>query len=429
MKCIINVRIYDFETFYHNGYIKFDKTIIEVGSMENFTPKDELEIIDGHNKLLLPGFVNAHSHIYSTFARGFVQPFNPKNFKELLEQRWWSFDKKLGLDAIYHSAKVSGYEYLSHGITTLIDHHASGTIIGSLEQLDEALTEIGIRHDLCFETSDRFSVKDAITENVSFSKIANTKYLRSHFGLHASFTLSDETLLQVQKHQHHIPIHIHVAESNYDQENSISKHGLRVVERLDQFGLIKQDSLLAHCIHVDETELDIIKNRKAVIVLNPTSNMNNGVGLPDFVKMKKHHIPVVIGNDGINFDITKEYQSLFFGMHQLYKSPTTFSIDDLISVIRTTYEYVSRLFNVKLGKIKKGYQADFQLVDYIEPTPINQENIFGHLFFGLFGNWKPFAVFIDGENKIVKVHEQQIKEVAKVCANKLWAAIRNESEL
>ena len=141
MKAIINVKIYDYETYIENGYCTYGKEIIEVGEMKNFTDFDG-EIIDGKNKILLPGFINFHTHIYSTLVRGASIPFNPQSFRDILEQLWWKFDSKLDNTATFHSAMVYGLESLKNGVTSLIDHHASGIdIIGSLEALKKAISE------------------------------------------------------------------------------------------------------------------------------------------------------------------------------------------------------------------------------------------------------------------------------------------------
>ncbi|NCA95776.1 MAG: amidohydrolase, partial [Methanomicrobia archaeon] len=91
-KAIINVKIYDFAHFLNDGFVVFDHKILKVGKMENFVDEN-YEIIDGQNSILMPGLVCAHTHIYSTFARGLALPFNPKNFQEILDQMWWKIDR------------------------------------------------------------------------------------------------------------------------------------------------------------------------------------------------------------------------------------------------------------------------------------------------------------------------------------------------
>ncbi len=432
MKVLKNVRIYDFKTYINNGYVVFDKEIHEVGDMKDYQNNKYIEI-DGNNQLLMPGLVNGHSHIYSTFGRGISVDFNPTNFKELLEQLWWKLDRYLDNKMTYYSSLVSGILYAKNGVTTIIDHHASGEILGSLEALDKGLNDVGLRRILCFETSDRFNIDHCIKENKDFIDNHTSTFSQGLFGLHAAFTLSDSTLKHVQNKKGNTPIHIHVAESKLDQDDSLSKHGIRVINRLHNFNLINKDSIITHGLYLSDEELQIIKEQEAVIALNVTSNMNNGVGLPHVKKMKEHGINIIIGNDGISQKMTTEYQNLYFSMHLKDQSPTDFTYDDLISIINNTYDYASRRLNVKLGKIQPGYQADFILLNYEEPTPITSQNIFGHLLFGLFNDFKPTSVYIKGTT-IVKNHnvsETLMKQYkhAKQSAQSHWDKVEKEGAL
>ena len=117
MKAITNVRIYDYQNYIENGYVVFDKKIVEVGSMDKFVNKD-YTIIDGKGQLLLPNFVCNHSHIYSIFARGLILPFFPKNFKDILIQMWWKLDSKITNEITYNSGICAGAEFIENGASS-----------------------------------------------------------------------------------------------------------------------------------------------------------------------------------------------------------------------------------------------------------------------------------------------------------------------
>jgi putative selenium metabolism protein SsnA len=432
MKAITNATIYDYHSYQEDMYILFDQQIIEVGKMSDFDHQVD-NIIDVKHQLVLPGFVNCHSHIYSTLARGVSVPFNPNNFKEILEQLWWKVDRNLDHEATYYSAIVNGVDYLKHGVTTIVDHHASGEILGSLQQLKKALTnDIGIRNILCFESSDRFPIDDCIKENASFIKENHTDMNSGLFGLHAAFSLSDQSLQKIADNLQQHPIHIHVAESIFDQEYSIKTYNKRVIERLDSFQLITPGSIITHGIHLSDQELEIIRKRDAYIALNVTSNMNNAVGLPNYFKMKEHGVKVLMGNDGINVSIAQELQNLYYAMHHVAQDPRTFTFDDLRQIIHQNYAYVSNILQTKLGKIEAGYQADFVVMEYMNPSPTNQDNIFSHLFFGLFGDFTPQDVFVKGKHLVqnyrvdnkLEIKYQEASQVAK----KLWDRIQKEEK-
>ncbi len=426
-KVIINATTYDFEQLKKNQYILFDNKIIETGDMQDMK-YDNLETIDASNALVMPGLVNGHAHIYSTFARGLGVPYNPKNFLEILEQMWWRLDYHITNEVSYYSALVSGVEFLKNGITTVIDHHASGMdILGSLEALKKGLTDDAkVRSILCFETSDRFNIDECIEENINYYNNNKSDKARGLFGLHAAFTLSDETLKKISE-KNEAPIHVHVDESKYDTEYCIKHYGKTPIKRFDQFGLIKENSLLAHCLFVEDDDLEIIKARKAKVVFNTTSNMNNGVGLPNYHKFNDKGIDVIIGNDGISSSIAYEYLNVFFTQHLNDLDVNKFGFGDLLKMIDNTYNYASELLNVKLGKIKKGYEADLIILDYTPFTELNNDNALGHLLFGLFHNFKPKTVFIKGEevltNSEVNENLQKKYHQALQVSQQFWSEI------
>ncbi len=424
MKAIINVKIYDYETYIENGYCIYGKEIVEVGTMDNFPDFDE-EIIDGTNQILLPGFINSHTHIYSTLVRGASIPFNPKSFRDILEQLWWKFDSKLDNTSTFHSAMVYGLESLKSGVTSLIDHHASGLeIIGSLDALKRAIVDkLGMRGIFCFETSDRFNITECIEENLAGLKY-DSHEARGMFGLHASMSLSEETLDKVSRILAGAPIHVHVAESIEDEEDSLEKYNTRVIDRYLKYGLLNKDSILAHCVHIDEQEAKNISYKKAVIALNPTSNMNNAVGAFNIDLFRNNNIPILIGNDGLGTNIAKEWTYFFFAGKAGINDAAGIGFDELLKYINGSYEYFGRQMGIKIGKIKEGYVADFVLVPYLNPTDMNQSNAFGHVFFGLFENFKPSYVIVKGKTLIEDYEsifdEETLYKNAHIASKALW---------
>lgn len=423
MKALVNARIYDYENYIDNGFVKFDTQINEVGSMDDFSGAEV--VIDCRGCIIMPGLINCHTHIYSTFARGMNVPFNPRNFTEILEQLWWKLDKQLDERAIYYSAIAYGIDCLSNGVTSIIDHHASGLCItGSLEALNDAISKkLGMRGIYCFETSDRFPLVKCLNENISFTA-NHTENTGSMFGLHASMSLSQESLKKVSDVLEDYPIHIHVAESMDDVQDCYKKYNQGIVERLDRYGLLNKNSILAHCVHINEREVTLIADRGCYIALNPTSNMNNAVGLPDFELFRRHKIKCLSGNDGLGASITRDYLNLLFSMKNRLGSPSKFSMDDLVQVIKNGYEFVSSSLNIKLGRIQADYKADFVVIPYNPPTPINKYNILGHVIFGIFDGFKPKQVWISGM-QLIKDYEPTFEiedtlEEIRAEAAKVW---------
>jgi cytosine/adenosine deaminase-related metal-dependent hydrolase len=431
MQALVNARLYDFERYLENGYLQFDERLVSVGDMADY-PGGDAHVVDCHGRWVLPGFVCGHTHLYSAFSRGIDLPFAPTTFQEILDQLWWKLDRQLDNEGSYYSGLAFGSEFLSNGVTTVIDHHASGRDIrGSLTALRRAVVQkLGMRAVLAFETSDRFNLDECIDENVRFATENASDRVAGLFGMHASMSISQKSLMTIASQKGKIPIHIHVAESREDQADALAKYQMTILERLHQARLIDKDSLLVHCVHVDRNDLQIIKDSGGVICLNITSNMNNGVGLPDYRQMKAMGIPVILGNDGISASMTLEYLNFVYALHHQGEAPTACSLADLKNVIQETYRVASRRLHIPLGEFRPGAAADFQIVPYQPSTDVTPANALAHLFYGLFPNHHPDKVYVGG--KIVYSEGQAIgydstdQKNAVVQSQKLWQRIRQE---
>ena len=430
MKVITNVRIFDYKNYIENGYVVFDDKIIEVGPMSKYQDKG-VKPIDGQGQLLLPNFVCNHAHIYSIFARGMILPFNPHNFLEILEQMWWKMDAKIDNRTTYYSGICAGKEFIENGVTTIIDHHASGTdIIGSLKALKKALVnDLGLRAILCFETSDRYPVDKCIKENISFMQKNKSDHIAGLFGMHASMTLSNKTLASASRKIKNGPIHIHVAESKMDEEDSLAKYNMTILERLDKYGLVNQNSLIVHGVDISDKELDIVAKHNAYMVVNTTSNMNNAVGLPNIKNYLNHNIKVLVGNDGLSSNMATEYLNAFYTTHLYNETPLGLGLGEILDMINNSYDYASEMLGIKLGKLEKGYEADFMLVPYKPFTVMDETNAFGHVFYGLYPSLRPNDVYASGKcllknRKIVSKKVEKLFNQSTDVSKDLWTRIK-----
>ena len=430
MKVITNVRIFDYKNYIENGYVVFDKQIIEVGPMSEYKDKG-VKPIDGQGQLLLPNFVCNHAHIYSIFARGLALPFHPNNFVEILEQMWWKIDAQIDNKTTYYSGICAGKEFIENGVTTIIDHQASGLdITKSLTMLKKALVkDLGLRAILCFETSDRYPVDKCIRENISFMQKNKSDHIAGLFGMHASMTLSNKTLDKISKKLGDGPIHIHVAESKMDEDDSYEKYNMSIMERLEKYGLVNQNSLIVHGVDISDRELEIVGEHKAYMVVNTTSNMNNAVGLPNIKNYLNHGIKVMVGNDGLSSNMATEYLNVLYTTHLYNQTPLALGLDEVLDMINNSYEYVSKMLNIKLGRIAKDYEADFMLVPYKPFTEMNASNAFGHVFYGLYPSLRPNDVYASGKcllknRKIVNKKVEKLFNESVNVSKDLWTRIK-----
>ena len=199
---------------------------------------------------------------------------------------------------------------------------------------------------------------------------------------------------------------------------------MTVIERFDKYNLLKPDSILAHCVHINAEEAKIIKERKAVIALNPTSNMNNAVGSFNINIFRDNNIQLLIGNDGLGTNIAKEWTYFYYAGKAGIKDANGISFTELLYYLNDSYEYFGRQMGIKIGKIKESYVADFVLIPYINPTKMDETNAFGHVFYGLFENFKPSHVIVKGEVKIENFisifDEEKTYKNARIASKALW---------
>ena len=247
--------------------------------------------------------------------------------------------------------------------------------------------------------------------------------------MHASMSLSDNSLKLISKKLKDTPIHIHVAESDMDEEDSQNKHGKDIISRLDKSKLINKDSLIVHGVFLNDNELQIIKDRGAYMVVNTTSNLNNAVGITNIKKFFDYKIPVMVGNDGLSSSMATEYLNAMYLTHLKNNSPTAFGLGEVLSMINNGYEYVSHRLQTNIGRIKEDYVSDFLLVPYTPFTEMNQNNAFGHIFFGLYPNFRPNDVYVDGtrlvkNGELVSKKAKQEVLASRKYSEKLWKKVK-----
>ena len=276
--------------YYEHGAVAYEgTTITEVGEESVLRAKyPQANLIDAKGGVIMPAFINAHTHIYSALARGLsIVGNNPTNFYEVLDGTWWAIDRKLTLAGTRASATALYMDSIKQGVTTIFDHHASyGEIPGTLHTIAEESKRLGLRSCLCYEVSDRDGEEkclQAIQENADFITECERNrdpMLAAMFGGHALFTISDKTFdRMVAANNGRTGYHIHVSEGMNDVYDSLQNYGRRPVQRLQDHGILGEKTILGHCIHVNTAEMEIIKETGTMVVNNPESNMGNAIGI------------------------------------------------------------------------------------------------------------------------------------------------------
>ncbi len=422
-------------TFMENGAVLIRGNVIEdIGNCEDIKSRypDE-EFVDVKGRVIMPGMICAHSHIYSAYARGMSVSKPTADFFTVLENLWWSLDRKLTLEDVRLNALTTYIESIQNGVTTLIDHHSGpNSVTGSLSAIADAAKELGMRTSLCYEVSDRDGKGIAlreIEENVNFIKECqknNDDMIKALFGLHASFTLSDETLYRVKETMEGVydGYHIHVAEGIEDQYDSLKKYGRRAVERLHDFGILGEHTIAVHGVHTNQREIEILKATDTSVVHNPESNMNNAVGCPPVVSMLKQGLRVGLGTDAYTNDMFESMKVANILQSHHLCDPTAGFEETKKMQFDNNPKILGKYLKKDIGILKKGAYADIITIDYDPLTPMNGNNWFGHALFGMTGRLVNDTIingkFVMKNREIQTADVKEIKAKSRERAKKIW---------
>ena len=424
--------------FMEQGAVAIEGTrIAQVGPEQELKAKyPDAEYIDAKQGMIMPAFINAHEHIYSAMARGLgIKGYNPKGFLDILEGQWWTIDRNLTMEQIKYSAMETILAGIKNGVTTIFDHHASfGQIKGSLFTIAEAAKELGMRACLCYEISDRGGkekARESVMENAEFIRYAlkdDTDMIAGMMGMHAQFTISDETMeLAAANKPEEAGYHIHVAEGIEDLHDCLKKYGKRIVDRLMDWGILGEKTLLGHCIYINSHEMDLVKDTDTMVVHNPESNMGNACGCPPALELVKRGIVTGLGTDGYTHDMTESFKvTNVLHKHHLCDANAAWG-----EVPKMLFEHnaaiAGRYFSAPLGVLKPGAAADVIVVDYDPPTRLDENNCNGHILFGMTG--RDVITTIGNGKVLMKDREIKVADTKEVMAKcressaKLWKSI------
>ena len=371
-------------------------------------------VLDCKGRFVTRALACGHHHIYSCLSRGMPPaPRQPKSFTDILEQIWWRLDKCLDKDMTEASALATAVYLAKNGVAFCIDHHAAPHAIeGSLTTIARALDRVGIGHLLCHETSDRDGV-DIARQSLEEHERYFASGGKGHVGLHASFTVSDDTLnaAVALARKYDTGIHIHVAEAASDQEYCLATYGKTVVRRLQDAGALDlPKTILGHCVHVSEEDRAILAQSPCWIVQNTESNQNNNVGLAAYSYSER----VMLGTDGMHSDMIRSAQSSYFA---------GISVEGI-----TPAAAYKRLRNVHRHTALHGPCGDAQnnlvILDYDSPTPLHEHNVLGHIFYGLTAGHVDTVIsqgrVIVENRQLTRCNEEEILAFARQQAKRLW---------
>lgn len=418
-------------------YIK-DGRIGEIGSNREMVEKyPHEERLDADGQYVMPGNINAHGHYYSAFAVGIGVPGEaPITLPTILTQLWWPFDLALSEEDVRYSVYNGVIDSIKHGTTTLFDHHSSPNCAdGILDLMSEVVEQAGVRSVLCFEVTDRNGeslAKAGIQENARFvhrcsrERVAENR-VKANFGVHAPMTVSEDTLAACREA---VPegtgFHLHVAEHEYDQVRSIAMSGTRSVDRLLKHEILGERSILAHAIHLDAKEVNLIAETNTWVSHQPRNNQNAADGVAEIDSYLRTGVRACLGNDGLSNTMWREAEAAYFLQKITHRDGRRLPGDKLLEMsIYNNAELASRYFEeAPLGVIEVGAYADLIFVDYDPATPMTVENLAGHFVFGMNESMITTTI-VDGkvlmkDRELTTLDESEIKAKSREIVPAFW---------
>jgi len=419
------------------GYVAIrDGRIIDVGHGDGKVKYSSEDLVEERGLVVTPGFICVHTHFYGLLLTGspwfgVIEP--PSDFQQNLQRIWWPLDESLTYDDIYASALVGSLIFARTGTTFFKDMlDALNTITNSLDYIEKAVNEVGIRGFAGFSVTQRRDVKEGfegIKENERFVKktLADKKTrVKGVFTVHASFTVSDEILIKTKElaDKYGTIYAMHVEEGLIDVYHSIERYGLRPIERLEKIGFLSPRFVAIHVVQAIDDELRILKKYDVKIAHNMMSNMINGVGVPPVPKMLDMGLTVGIGNDGYIMDVFDNMRATYL-VHKVYlRDPRVMTP---LKVVEMATIDAARVLGVddRLGSVEKGKDADITIIKpEITTTPVDERTIYGHLVNSFTGAdvWGVVSEgkWITRERKIVTLDVEKALEKVHKIVNRLW---------
>lgn len=394
--------------------------LIEGNTIKNIESNIDVvadKVIEGKGKAAVSGMTNGHTHSAMTLMRGFADDMP---LKPWLEEKIWPLEKNITEEDVYWGTKLACLEMIKTGTTLFFDmyHHFPGAIRAVEEMgLRAVLTQAGFDFD---QKQLAQNYKKRINE---FIKTIDDFSDRIKFGMgpHSIYTVSTNLLKWIKgfADDNGLKIQTHLSETVEEVENSIKNFGYTPVQYLNSIGFLDSNVSLAHCIHLNDTDIKILAEKGCQVVHNPASNMKLASGNRfRYADLKKAGIPISLGTDGTcsgnNLDMFETMKLAALMGKVTWQDATLWKAGDTFKMATDVAEILT---GFKTGKIEVGYLADISLVSLNLPEMTPNINLISNLVYSANGNVVD-TLICDGkilmENRIVPGEEDIIKKAGNI---------------
>ncbi|MDO4489865.1 MAG: amidohydrolase [Lachnospiraceae bacterium] len=393
------------------------------GNTISFVPFDEsekYEIYDAKNQLVMPGLINMHTHAYMTLMRNYADDVD---FTQWLFNGVMPVEDKLPVEAAYWTNQLAFMEMIKSGTTSYVDMHMY------LKQSGKAATDTGMRafigrglvgEDLYTDGYGRF--KEALDEMEEFQSETCEFILSPHAIYSASTKLMQQVVEESKKrgllHQ------THLSEGMTEINDCFEKYGKSPVALLKEIGFLDDETILAHCVQMQEGDLDILLETGAHVVTNPASNAKLGNGFAPITEMKDKGINVCIGTDGTASNNTLNMfreMGLLSLIHKGIQKDSTAMPAQYVVQAATVNAAKALHKEDQLGVIKEGAKADLIFLDLRSPSLFPNNNIISSLCYSANGSEVVSSMingkFVMRKNELLTIDTErvyfEVEELAK----------------
>ncbi len=404
------------------GDVVIDASLISyAGKGKQYKEKFD-KIIDASNFLVMPGFVNTHTHLAMTLMRGISDDVP---LQKWLNEIIFPIEAKLAGNEVYIGTLLAIIESVKSGVTTVADFYFH------MEDVAKAVKETGIRANLGFGLASKFdmdTLKLKIAENFieKYNNTENGRILAS-FAPHAPYTCTLKFMKAISERAQkmNVIVHTHLHETEKEITDFKRKYGKTPIQKLEELGFFKAKVNAAHCVYMEDTDYKILKENNSGVALNPQSNLKLGSGIPNIPKMIEYNLNLGIGTDGAssnnNLALIEDMRLTSFLAKGVSKNPELLPAKKLVEM--STITGAKNIGFENVGVIKEGYKADIILIDKNAPNLTPFADPYSMVAYSMEpGNVD--TVIIDGkivmENReILTIDEEEVKKEATKLVKKL----------
>ncbi len=404
----------------------------QVGShqflQDNF-PQDEVWFCP--DQILMPGFVDAHTHLYGVLAHGIPLSKAPSGFMPFLEDFWWPLvEDQLDAEMITAATAYNCAQMLRSGITSFYDcTEAPYALPGILLKQAAVVQEAGLRGILSFEATQRVSQENAelgLSENLAMINWGkqNNGLVQGLMCFHTTFTCSEDFILKAfdLAKQHNVLTHMHCSEGHYEPNAMLEKKGIRPIEYYDQLGVLGPQMLASQCVQISQDEINLMAARGAKMTHMPLSNCEVGGGIAPVPELVEAGVTVGLGSDGYITDFFEVMRGAFL-IHKASHCDPRVMPANLVWHLATAGG-AKAIGLEKIGELQPGWQADWMLISPKLPTPIAAHNLYDQILLYCHAD-DVSAVMVAGEfrkkdGKVLATEFSKLKEGTQTAAKRLW---------